>query len=193
MSGQYTFSNLVGSVGNAATSSFIQINNATDGTTVFINGEQYEEVVRVVLERTRHRRTELPAAYAATGLQILVTGDCGRIDSSSGNVTVEGDCGDSIRTMSGSVSVGQDCAGSVSTMSGSVEVSGGVRGSVSTMSGAIRHGQAAQKPWKPKKAKRAAVEDEKTKRAFVEVKDEAEEDEEGQGPAKKVKLETKSQ
>lgn len=67
-------------------------------------------------------------------VSVQVNGDVERLESSSGNVTVQGAAG-SVKTTSGDVRCG-DVQGSVNTMSGDV-TSGKISGSVSTMSGDV--------------------------------------------------------
>lgn len=82
------------------------------------------------------KRVEIPEQKHIT---IAVHGDCDRIDTTSGDVTVAGVAG-SVGTMSGDVTVTQGgIDGSVKTMSGDVTANGNIGGGVSTMSGDIRH------------------------------------------------------
>jgi hypothetical protein len=131
----------------------IGLGSVTKGTTitcnngrVVINGANvYERVKRVVVETEQGRR-ELSGDVLSPQLHIEVTGRCDRIDTASGDVTVHGDTG-SIQTMSGTVKADGDCGGGVSTMSGSVSIGGAVRGAVSTMSGSVRRAASAVVRW----------------------------------------------
>ena len=66
---------------------------------------------------------------------INLTGDCGSINTASGDVTVTGDCG-TVETVSGDIEVGWNVGGNVSSISGNVEAQK-IQGSVSTISGRV--------------------------------------------------------
>ena len=71
-------------------------------------------------------------------ISIVVNGECDRVDTTSGDVTVHGNTGD-VKTMSGDVTLRTgSISGSVSTMSGDVTCGGGILGNVKTMSGDIK-------------------------------------------------------
>jgi hypothetical protein len=152
------------SSGGTNRNSFIQC--SSQGNTVVINGDVYDQVVRVVLETTERKRIPIAGEFTSPLLEITVRGDCERVETSSGNATVQGNC-ESVKTMSGDATVEGKCKGSISTMSGSVQC-GNVGGSVSTMSGSVRHtvSQLANKATKKQKKKKKQV---------VEVNEEEEE------------------
>lgn len=176
-----SFGNVFGSK-----SSFVQCNS--NGNTIVINGKQYASVTRVILETVTHERIAVPGEYNA--VKIRVDGNCGRIETQSGDVTVEGECLDGVKTMSGSVTIAKNCNNSVSTMSGSVEVGGKVKGSVTTMSGSIRHAvhklvdKTKKKKQKPVKVEKQEELQKSKKRESVTIKDE---EDDSDRPEKKVK------
>ena len=69
-------------------------------------------------------------------ITITVMSDCNKLDTTSGNVEVQGKVEGNINTMSGDVTVKGDVQSYVKTMSGDVRANT-IKGSTSTMSGDI--------------------------------------------------------
>lgn len=70
--------------------------------------------------------------------KIIVTGDCGEVKSSQGNVEVKGNVKGNARSSQGDVEVSGDVFGDVRTSQGSINC-GNVKGSVKTSQGSIKY------------------------------------------------------
>lgn len=100
---------------------------------ITIDGKEYHNVYRVIIETTEEK-IELETVY--TNLTIQITGDLnGELSLTDGHVIVSGNSED-IRIVSGIVEIGNSC-GRINSYSAPVTVQGQCHGEISTVSGKV--------------------------------------------------------